>query len=147
MPAEKLGYPPPVVQSMILADNVHRDPTTNKKFILGTYNTINAAQFPYTIPRFCLYLAITNGHGSTRLRVRLVDVDEQQTPIHEIAYPVNMADPNMTYETVFTFPVIFPSPGDYRVQLLVGNELLRELRLRVLQSRPSAAPSGGAEES
>lgn len=138
MPAEKFGHPPPLIQSMILADSVHRDPTTNKKFILGTYNAVNAVQFPYTIPHFCLYLAITNGHGPTRLRIRLVDVDEQQPPIHETVYPVNLVDPNLTYETVFTFPVIFPGPGDYRVQLFVESDLLRELRLRVVQSRPSS---------
>ena len=59
MPEERLGQPPPLVQSMILADYVHRDSMTNKKYILGTYNSVIADKFPYP-KSLCLYLAITN---------------------------------------------------------------------------------------
>lgn len=46
MLGEKLGQPPPVVQSMILADWIHRDAVTGKYFILGTYNRMASPIFP-----------------------------------------------------------------------------------------------------
>jgi hypothetical protein len=137
---DKLGQPPPLVQSMILADYVHRDSMTGKRFILGTYNSIVSTKFPHGQP-VCLFVAITDAHGLTLLRLRIVDVDEQFPPIHESSYPVEIPDPNQVYEMTFTTAVIFPAPGDYRIQLLAGNETLRELRLRVGLSvrRPPAA--------
>ncbi len=142
MPADKLGQPPPIVQSMILADYVHRDSMTGKKTILGTYNSIVSSKFPHHKPGLCVYLAITDTHGPFQLRLRIVEVDDQEAPIHESAYPVNLPDPNQVYEMTFTTSVVFPAPGQYRVQLLVGGELLRELRLRVGSPQQMAsAPS------
>jgi hypothetical protein len=131
MPADKLGHPPPIVQSMILADYIHKDTMTGKKFILGTYNNIVTGKFPFPKQGLSVYLAITNTHSPTVLRMRIVDVDDQEAPIHESAYPVEMSDPNQVYEMTFTTSVVFPHSGHYRVQLLAGGELLRELRLRV----------------
>ena len=128
MPEERLGQPPPLVQSMILADYVHRDSMTNKKYILGTYNSVVADKFPYP-KSLCLYLAITNAHGPLLLRVRLIDVDDQQSPVFESAYPGDLPDPNNVYEITIGAAVVFPAAGDYRLQLYAGNELLRELRL------------------
>lgn len=131
MTADRLGQPPPIVQSMILADYIHRDTMTGKKFILGTYNNIVATKFPYPKPGLCVYLAITDSHGPTVLRMRIVDVDDLEAPIHESAYPVELSDPNQVYEMTFTTSVVFPHSGHYRVQLFATGELLRELRLRV----------------
>jgi hypothetical protein len=136
MTADKLGHPPPIVQSMILADHIHRDSITGKKFILGTYNSIVATRFPFAKPGMCVYVAITDAHGQTVLRLRIVDVDDGQAPIHESAYPVDMPDPNEVYEITFGASMVFPVPGHYRVQLLADNELLRELRLHVGYPKP-----------
>jgi hypothetical protein len=131
MPTEKLGHPPPVVQSMILADAIHRDPNTKKYFILGTFNRIQSDKFPTPPIALRLYMSITETRGQTMLRVRIVDVDEIYGPIHESAHTVDLPDPTRIWEMTFSVAVIFPAPGDYRVQLLAGNELLRELRLPV----------------
>ena len=139
MPAERLGQPPPIVQSMILADHVHRDSMTNKKFILGTYNSVVTDKFPYP-KSLCLYLAITNAHGPLLLRIRLIDVDDQQSPVYETAYPVDLHDPNNVYELTIGAAVVFPAPGDYRLQLYAGSELLRELRLRVVLAKQRVEP-------
>jgi hypothetical protein len=139
MPTDKLGHPPPLVQSMIVADAIHRDASTGKKFILGTFNGIFAAKFPHRNPPFSMYLAITNGHGPTVLRLRIVEIDDPQSPIYESAHPVEMANPNEVLELTVGVQVVFPTPGDYRIQLFAGNEFLREVRLRVVH-RPSAPP-------
>lgn len=141
MPADKLGHPPPIVQSMILADYVHKDTITGKKFILGTYNSIVADRFPYAKSSLCVFLAITDTHGPTVLRMRVVDVDDQRVPIHESSYPVDLPNPNQVYEITFNTSAIFPSPGEYRIQLLVGNDVLRELRVRVVSAHQQGPSS------
>jgi hypothetical protein len=128
MPADKLGQPPPIVQAMILADHIHQDPTTGKRYILGTYSRITAKKYPHQTG-LSLYLAITGGHGPTSLRMRIVDVDETIGPLHESVFPVDLGDPNRVYEITFNSGVVFPCPGDYRLQLYAGHDLLRELRL------------------
>ena len=132
----------PIVQSMILADYVHRDSMTQKKLILGTYNNIVTSKFPYPKPALNVYLAITNTHGPTVLCMRIIDVDDQQAPIHESAYPVELSDPNQVYEMTFSASVVFPYSGHYRVQLLAGGELLRECsRRHPARDRPIAQRS------
>jgi hypothetical protein len=137
MPAERFGHPPPIVQSMILADGIHQDPSTKKWYILGTHNIVAVSKFPASIP-LRLYMAITETHGLTALRIRIVDVDEVHGPIHESAHTVDLPDPTRVWEMTFGVAVTFPAAGNYRIQLMSGEELLRELRLRaVLAAQPS----------
>jgi hypothetical protein len=141
MLADKLGHPPPLVQSMILADHVHQDSLTGKKTILGTHNGIISNKFPAK-QGFCVYIAITEGHGPAMLRMRIVDVDDVIGPIHESILPVDMSDPNRVYEITFSIAAVFPAPGNYRIQLFVDNDFLREVRLRVALRQPNLPPSG-----
>lgn len=140
MPADKIGHPPPIVQSMLLADYIHRDALTGKLFILGTFSNILANAYPHTKRAFCTYLSLTGGHGPTVLRMRIADADEEVGAIHESVYPINMPDPNRVCELVFQATVLFPAPGDYRVQLYAGNDLLREVRLRAVLAQPNPHP-------
>lgn len=143
MPADKLGHPPPIVQSMVLADAIHRDPNTRKYFILGTYHILGCDRFPSVPTPLRLYMSITNAHGLTVLRIRIIDVDDAAGPIHESAHTINLSDPNRVWEMTFNVPVVFPMAGHYRIQLLAGNELLRELRLPVILAQPPSGPSEG----
>ena len=140
MPAERLGHPPPIVQAMILADQVHLDPSTGKKYILGVHNGILSAVFPAK-HAFHMYMAITGGHGRNMLRIRIIDVDDAIGCVTESAFPFDMPDPNRVYETTFNTVAVFPAPGDYRVQLFSGDDLLRELRLRVALRQANTPPS------
>jgi len=139
MPAERFGHPPPIVQSMILADGIHQDPSTKKWYILGTHNIVAVPKFPASIP-LRLYMAITETHGLTTLRIRIIDVDEDQGPIHESAHTVDLPDPTRVWEMTFGVAVTFPAPGNYRIQLMAGEELLRELRLRAVVSAQPSPP-------
>jgi hypothetical protein len=140
MLGEKFGQPPPIVQSMILADWIHRDPATGKHFILGTYNRIGSPKFPTSQSALHIYLTITETHGPTVLRIRVVDVDDVLGPIHESAHTVDLPDPSRVYEFTFNIGVVFPAPGDYRIQLFAGVEMLRELRLTLEPPRPPIRP-------
>jgi hypothetical protein len=124
---------------MILADGIHQDPSTKKWYILGTHNVVGVSRFPAQVP-LRLYMAITETHGLTTLRIRIIDVDEDHGPIHESAHTVDLPDPTRVWEMTFGVAVTFPGPGNYRIQLMSGDELLRELRLQVGVGGP-ASPS------
>jgi hypothetical protein len=146
--------PPPQVTSLVLADQVYRDLSNNKCFILGTYNTIYATSFPCLRQSLSLYASLTNGHGTVPVRLVLTDVDEELGTLALAEGNVEMANPLASFEVVFQLhSVMVPRPGEYRLQLFANGELLRELPLRaiVLQHSPKNDPNrhkdaGGVED-
>jgi hypothetical protein len=141
MPEQRVEQQPPDVLAMILADAVLRDLATGKNFIQGTYSVIFAAEFPLRYPAIVVFVAITNGHGKTPLKMRLVDVDEARDPVFEMEMVFEFPDPLAVAEMVFARPgPVFPEPGEYRLQLFGAGTLLRERRLQIL---PAPGTEGG----
>jgi hypothetical protein len=138
MPDAPVEQQPPDVLAMVLADTVLHEIASGKFYINGTYSVIFALEFPLVHPLIVVYLAITNGHGKTPLKLKLVDVDESREPIFEIDGGLDFSDPLQVLDTVFAARgVRFPEPGEYRLQLFSGRQFLRERRLQVMP-----APSG-----
>jgi hypothetical protein len=133
MPEQRIEQQPPDVLAMVLADTVLRDAATGKCFIQGTYAAIFAPHFPWQHPVIVVYFAITNGHGKTPIKLRIVDVDEAHDPISEQDAMIDFPDPFTVAEGVFVIPgPIFPEPGEYRLQLSCAGTPLRERRLQVM---------------
>lgn len=123
---------PPLVLAMVLADTVVQDLPTGKNTIQGTYCSLSAAVFPYTHPSIVVYVVLTEGYGETDLRLRLIDADESRPPLFELEAAVEFSDPLAELEVVFTQgKVVFPEPGEYRLQLFGAGEPLMERRLEV----------------
>jgi hypothetical protein len=140
--------PPPEVLALIVADGLHRDAATGKFYILGTYSTIFAANFPCTHAGIVVYAALSDGHGNTPIKVRLVDANEERPPVFEAIGSVNFPNPLTVVEIGFAHGnIVFPAPGRYSLQLYSGDKLLRERRIAVEpQPRPpgAAGPGPGA---
>jgi hypothetical protein len=131
-PPMPLEQQPPLVLAMILADTVLLDVATGKNVIYGTYQALEAAAFPFTHPSIVVYVALTEGYGETIVRLRLTDVDELRPPIFQLETMVNFSDPFLVLEIVFReSKVVFPTPGEYRLQLFGADEPLLERRLQV----------------
>jgi hypothetical protein len=125
--------PAPEVLALVVADYVHRDVGTSKFFILGTRASIGAATFPFKCPNLAVYASMIDGHGETLLRLRLMDVDEAREPVLEFETTVNFLDPTEEVEIAFLLvDLVFPDPGDYRLQLYGAGQFLRERRFVVI---------------
>lgn len=125
--------PPPEVLALVIADHVHRDDGTGKFFILGTRASIGAAAFPFHCPSLAVYASIIDGRGETSLRLRLIDVDEAREPVLEFETTVNFLDPTEEVEIAFRLvDLVFPEPGDHRLQLYGAGQFLRERRFLVI---------------
>ncbi len=142
MPEQKLGPPAPVVLAMILCDAIHQDPATQKCTLLGTFSTINVRKFPAVHRQLCVHVAMTDGHGQTRIKLMLSNVDEKKEPLFSQEGMIEFGDPRVVAELNFTVNnLTFHEPGEYRLQVYGNNELLTERRVYVLEmGKPPAPP-------
>ena len=63
-----------------------------------------------------------------------VDVDEERDPVFELKGEVQFDDPRIVAEIDFAAAnVVIPGPGEYRLQLMSGANLLMERRIAVLK--------------
>src|SRR3954463_3496158 len=62
----------PYCLAMVLCDNVHRDATTGKCTLLGTFSVFHPQKFPAKV-RFCVYAELTDGLGETQIGLQIVE--------------------------------------------------------------------------
>jgi hypothetical protein len=115
------------VLAWLVADHVYRDPFSKRSYILGTYSAVASLAFPFTHPGLKSYAALTELHGLTPLRVRLVDADEEREPFWVQEALVNSNDPLAVADLVLVSPpLLFPAPGQFRLRLYGAGQLLCE---------------------
>jgi hypothetical protein len=89
---------------------------------------------------------MTNGHGQTPIKIRLIDADETRPAIVEVDLLMNFPDPIVVVESVGAMQnVVFPVPGDYRLEVYAAGTPITSRRLVVvpLQPPPPAEPPKG----
>ncbi|MEK6676939.1 MAG: hypothetical protein AABZ47_14960 [Planctomycetota bacterium] len=129
--------PKPDILSMIVCDQIITDRLTGKQSLIGMFTAIHSPGFPATHAQLCVYVALTEGYGKTELTIRIADSDDARPPIVEGRGGVDFKNPRAIANLALQFHgLTFPAPGEYRVQIFVGGELLREARLQLLQLRP-----------
>ena len=81
-----------------------------------------------------VFAEITECHGRKPFIVRVVDVDEQRAPLVEVDTEVDSIDPLAIALLVLRIDgLVFPEPGEYRVQLVSAGTPLMERRLVLTQ--------------
>lgn len=127
---------PPYPLAMVVCDTIWRDPSSGKITILGTFSAIAGTEFPMTIPEIAVYVALTDGHGSATLKLQLVDVAEEDEPLHSAEGELTFDDPRSVAELAFHLKNIeFPHPGEYRFQIFAGSDLLMERRILLMSTQ------------
>lgn len=143
-----MPLPKPDVLAMLVCDQIITDRLTGKQSLIGMFSRIHAMGFPATHPQLCVFVALTDGHGKTDLTIRVVDTNDARPPIVEGKGSVSFKDPRTIANLFLQFHgLVFPQPGEYRVQLYSDNQLLREARLELVQLKPKtpAEPPAGTE--
>jgi hypothetical protein len=141
--------PVPDVLAMLVCDQIITDRLTGKQSLIGMFSKVHAVGFPVAHPQLCVFVALTDGHGKTELTIRIVDANDARPPIVEGRGTVQFKSPRAIANLALQFHgLTFPAPGEYRVQLLSGGELLREARLELvhLPPRPAQANPGPPRE-
>jgi len=123
---------PPYPLAMVVCDAIWRDPGTGKHTLLGLFSGIQAKEFPAKHGLLALFVALTDGHGKTRIGLRLVDAEEKRKPLFDGSQEVDFVDPRAIVEISFHVSnLLFEEPAEYRFQLFGGGELLMERRILV----------------
>jgi hypothetical protein len=133
---QSTGFIAPYPLALILCDSVYVEPPTQRKALTGLFSAIQAVSFPVCHPSLCVYLACTDGRGNIPFKLVLIDAEEARDPIFTAEMTPNepVDDPRAILELVFKVSnVIFPEPGEYRLQAYAGNDLLLERRVVVQQ--------------
>ena len=128
----------PVVLTLLLTEKVIVDARTQQYSLVGLVSNVNASRFPVRSPNLCIFTEVTGGHGVTAISVRIVDVDETRDPVVKLDLQLNLENPLAVTQFVFGMPpLIFPEPGDYRLQALSAGSRLLEKRLILREAKPT----------
>jgi hypothetical protein len=116
---------------MIICDTVIDDRLSNKKSLIGLFDAIATPSVPCVINELHVFIALTDGYGNVRLRLRcikMVTEHELFATEQEIMFP----DPLAVVEVNMGFcGCEFPEAGEYRFQLFINDSLLCERRFQV----------------
>lgn len=114
-------HPLPSIVAALLCDRVITEAGTNKKTVVGVFDTLHAVQLPFQV-QFSLYIRLTDAQGRYRFEVKIVHL-ETDTPLAGArTSELQMGDPLGYYELVMPFPSIpFPTEGRYEFQIYAND--------------------------
>jgi hypothetical protein len=123
----------PMCLALILSEGIYRDSISGKRTLFGMFSTLFAPEFPATHSFMAVYCVLTDGYGSTSITLKIEGPDGSET-IPEMNGIVEFTDPRLVVELDFILQnVVFPTPGEYRIQVYGAGEFLLERRLMVAE--------------
>jgi hypothetical protein len=138
----------PILLSAITCGRVIFDKVSGMPSIIDIVQNINAQKYPARHPQIVFFCELTNGHGTTQIKIRLVDAQEEDKYIFEKEGAVQFKDVKQIVTLAMDLHgIVFPRPGEYRFQLFTGGSLLGERRIicRKINLPPKAGPTNREE--
>lgn len=114
---------PPIVRDLVLCEDFVRDPENSSRIslvnLVYSIRPTDPPEYPATQQALCAFAALTNGHGSGTMELRIVQVDSGDEIRHWELGVIGFGDDPLR---VFGLPIrlqtcVFPAPGWYWVQL------------------------------
>ncbi len=135
----------PIGLALIVCDNIHRDPGTGKRTLLGTFSVIFGAEFPAAVPMIAVYAVLTECKGTFPLILRIIDAKEERDAVIAAEGEIASSDPLAVAELEFKLGgVVSPEPGEYRVELMTNGVTILSRRIVLMQrQRPGQNPPVG----
>lgn len=141
---------PPILLSAIICDRVIFDRISNMPSVINIIQNINAPKYPVRYWQIVFFCELTNGHGKTKTKVRLVDDQEREKIMFEQEGIVEFKDVKQIVTLAVNLQgAVFPHPGEYRFQLFAEDTLLGERRIvcRKVDLPPKTEDRGQRTES
>jgi hypothetical protein len=142
----------PVLQALLIADNVYQDKTTEKKIIAGVFNAVvfgipakkqvvDKDGQSQVVARGGLqagspdvYINLTDVHDQQEFDLRFVDLQENK-PLIGACFSVKSRDRLAAIEVIVPLPPLpIPHPGVYALELLWKGEILGSLRINAIDA-------------
>jgi len=121
---------PPILLSAIICEKVIFDKITGMPSLINIIQALNAPKFPVRSYQLVFFCELTNGHGRTKAKIRLVDDQQDEKVFFEQQRPIEFKDVKQTLTVALNLQgLVLPRPGEYRFQLFADEHLLGERRI------------------
>lgn len=136
---------PPILLSVIICDRVIFDKVTGMPSIINIIQNINAPKYPIRYPLMVFFCELTNGHGQTNIRIRLIEEQEEEKVIFEQKGAAEFKDVKQVVSLALNLQgVALPHEGEYRFQIFAEEHLLGERR--IVCRKVELPPGAGREK-
>jgi hypothetical protein len=139
----------PILLSSIICDRVIFDKLTGMPSIVNIIQTINAPKYPVRHDQLVFFCELTNGHGKTNTKIRLIDIEQQDKVLFEQSGVVEFKDVQQIVTLAINLRgIIFHKKGEYRFQLFAEDTLLGERRVvcREVKLPPKRQGNSGPQQ-
>ncbi len=134
----------PILLSAITCNRVIFDKVSGMPSIIDIVQTIDAPRYPARHPQIVFFCEMTNGHGTTDVKISLVNTQEEEKIIFEREGKVRFENVKQIVTLAMNLQgIVFPVPGEYRFQLFASGYLLGERRIvcRKVKLPPKPGPT------
>ena len=134
----------PVLLAILVSDLILRDEATKKLSLIGLFNRITAGSFPCRHPEMCVFVSLTDGHGTCPGQLRLVN-RATENALAALEGKVAFPNPKAVVEMNFYFRgVVFAEPGEYSFDFYCSGELIGSRPFQVVAATELPQVTGDA---
>ena len=110
--------------------------------VIDIVQNIDAQRYPARHAQIVFFCELTNGHGTTDVKISLVNTQDEEKVIFEREGNVRFGNVKQIVTLAMNLQgIVFPSPGEYRFQLFASGYLLGERRIACRQIKLPPKPS------
>ena len=122
---------PPILLSAVVCERVIFDKISGMPSVINIIQNINAPRYPLRYPMLVFFCELTNGHGKTKIKTRLVEAQKEDKVLFEQEREVGFKDVRQVLSMAVNFQgTVFNEPGEYRFQIFAeGFQKLMSLEL------------------
>src|SRR4030043_75294 len=139
----------PILLSAITCNRVIFDKVSGMPSIIDIVQTIDAPRYPARHAQIVFFCEMTNGHGTTDVKISLVNTQQEEKIIFEREGKVRFENVQQIVTLAMNLQgIVFPGPGGYCFQLFAGGNLLGERRIACRQVKlpPKPGPTEPQED-
>ena len=137
---------PPILLSAVICERIIFDKITGMPSLINIIQMVNAPRYPVRHGQLVFFCELTNGHGKTKTKIRIVAAEQDDKVVFEQEREVAFTDVRQTVTLAINLQgVVFERPGEYRFQLFAGEHLLGERR--IICRKVKMPPGGGGGQS
>ena len=137
----------PYCTALLVCDFVHRDSSTRKYTILGTFDRLFCHRNLHEPTPTGIFLSLANGHGEIHYDLELVHSDDyknSEKPIFNLGFDVGFENPLQPVEVGLNIQVAYQKVGVFYWQLWAGEGADRQMLLEkplTVMTPPEQPPS------
>jgi len=121
---------PPILLSAVICVRVIFDKISGAPSLINIIQNVNSPKYPVRYWQLVFFCELTDGHGKTKTKIRLIDDQEDEKIMLEQEGVVEFKDVKQIVTlAVSLHGIVFPRPGEYRFQLFAEGNLLGERRI------------------